>query len=141
MALFKIFKGESKNFGKPDSFTSKTKEGYAYFTPDDGKFYIDIEDSEEVIVGTSSSENGANRICINSGSVDFGNILILNCGTATTVVGEVVTPSEPVSILYFDCGNSASVITNETTIIGCGNSNIQETTTNTIFYDCGNSNL
>lgn len=37
MALFKINKGLSANLSK-----QKAKEGFAYFTPDDGKFYVDI---------------------------------------------------------------------------------------------------
>lgn len=54
MALFKILRGNSSRIS-----TSITPfhEGYAYFTPDDGKFYID------------SIVDGANkRICINPGS-------------------------------------------------------------------------
>ena len=80
MALFKIFKGDSTNLGVTGG-TDKAKEGYAYFTPDNGKFYIDI-DNGDVVVGTSSA-NGANRICIND------DILVINCGTATTVTHDI----------------------------------------------------
>lgn len=54
MIPFKILRGDSSRIS-----TSVTPfhEGYAYFTPDDGKFYID------------SVVDGANkRICINPGS-------------------------------------------------------------------------
>jgi len=36
LALFKIFKGPAASLGN-----QKITEGYAYFTPDNGKFYID----------------------------------------------------------------------------------------------------
>ncbi len=78
MALFKIFKGLSDNFGKENNETKKTKEGYAYFTPDDGRFFIDITSDQDPIIGTST-KLGANRIWINSGNLDN---LVLDCGTA-----------------------------------------------------------
>ena len=127
MALFKILKGKSSNLPN-----IKATEGYAYFTPDDGKFYIDIATSDNVLVG-SSSIDGANRICINSGN-DFGDILILDCGTA--IIAGNITPT----VLYFNCGDSTSVVTSETIMLECGNS-ITEVTSNTIFYDCGDSAL
>jgi hypothetical protein len=52
MALFKILKGDSKNLGKTGG-TNITKEGYAYFTPDDGKFYIDVTSDETPVIGSS----------------------------------------------------------------------------------------
>lgn len=67
MALFKILKGNSEGLK-----SLKATEGYAYFTPNDDKFYIDISSTntpQEVIVGNNNEEtvNGAivNRICIN----------------------------------------------------------------------------
>ena len=50
MALFKVFRGESS------SLPSQTTDGYAYFTTDDGKFYIDSMNSGDTI---------ASRTCIN----------------------------------------------------------------------------
>ena len=50
MALFKIFKGKKANL--PETRV----DGYAYFTTDDGKFYIDH---------AGQGENLANRTCIN----------------------------------------------------------------------------
>ena len=135
MALFKICKGPSEALGRPDSWTRKAKEGYAYFTPDDGKFYIDIKDSDDVIVGTSSAD-GANRICINSGGL--GDVLVLNCGTATTVTWG---SGDPVVIetLYFDCGNASSITIDDTLLLSLGSAVTPEITSQTIFYDCGNS--
>ena len=46
MALFKIFKGQSQNlFDTNYPVGQEAHEGYAYFTPDDGKFYIDKQDA------------------------------------------------------------------------------------------------
>jgi hypothetical protein len=45
LALFKIFKGAKSNLGKASSGTEAAHEGFAYFTQDDGKFYIDIADA------------------------------------------------------------------------------------------------
>lgn len=136
MALFKICKGLSETLGRPDSWTHRAKEGYAYFTPDDGKFYIDIKDSDDVIVGTSSA-NGANRICINSGG-GLGDVLILNCGTAKTVTWG---SGDPVVIetLYFDCGNAKSITTDDTPRLSLGSAVVPAVSNQTIFYDCGNS--
>lgn len=73
MALFKILRGSKKNLE-----TLEITDGYAYFTPEDGRFYIDVSDENGVtpIIGTSSAL-GANRICINN---DFS---IIDCGTAS----------------------------------------------------------
>lgn len=51
MALFKILQGDSSRI---DTSITPFHEGYAYFTPDDGKFYID-----SIVDGASK------RICIN----------------------------------------------------------------------------
>ena len=87
MALFKILKGSSKGLKN-----LKATEGYAYFTPDDGKFYIDIDSTntpQEVIVGNNKETvNGTtvNRICINQRHYTYNDYDILNCGTSTTVI-------------------------------------------------------
>lgn len=128
MALFKIFKGKSKNLGITGG-TNKTKDGYAYFTPDDGKFYIDIAEGQTPIVGHSAAE-GANRICINDGG--FMDGLILDCGTASGW--------KEIEVIYLDFGDSSSSY-DDTNIIyydsGDSSSLIDET--NVIIYDGGNS--
>ena len=48
MALFKILKGSSEGLKN-----LKATEGYAYFTPDDGKFYIDISSTNTPSRGNS----------------------------------------------------------------------------------------
>lgn len=64
MALFKIEKGLANNLttNRPNA-----NEGYAYFTTDDGKFYIDIAGD-----GTSSTKAniGVNRIPLNAAAAD-----------------------------------------------------------------------
>lgn len=67
MALFKIFKGQSE-----DLENVKATNGYAYFTPDDGNFYIDVDTAESAKVG-ATDEDGANRICITPSILDCGN--------------------------------------------------------------------
>lgn len=61
MALFKIFKGNSSKLplGTQSQLTNASlpyQEGFAYFTPDTGRFYIDA--------------NGA-RVALNAGNVIF----------------------------------------------------------------------
>lgn len=63
MALFKIFKGSSTALGAT-SATSAANEGFAYFTPDDGKFYIDIANATTATVGV-------NRIPLNAYQADL----------------------------------------------------------------------
>lgn len=66
MALFKIFKGpgylENLNEKRPS-----TVEGYCYFTPQDGKFYIDTYTDLE---GEESAYNPARRVVLNAGHAD-----------------------------------------------------------------------
>ena len=113
MALFKIFNGKSENLGK-ESNTEKINEGFAYFTPDDGKFYIDILNEGEVdkqakpVIGNYAGEpiqleDGtmakANRICINQKLFTYNDYDVLDCGTAENAVITVDT-------IIFNCGNS-----------------------------------
>jgi hypothetical protein len=55
LALFKIFKGNSSTL--PETY----KDGYCYFTIDDGKMYID----------TSNATDGSGRICLNAKMADI----------------------------------------------------------------------
>ena len=63
MALFKIFKGAKTDLGKSTNGTNKTHEGYLYFTSDEGKFYIDVADSNTAVMGI-------NRIALNADKAD-----------------------------------------------------------------------
>ena len=78
MALFEILKGKSEKLQQV-----KATEGYAYFTPDDGKFYIDVNSTEtaaDVVVNYNETDQinnkKPNRICINA------DIDIIDCGTS-----------------------------------------------------------
>ena len=62
MALFKILKGDSSRLA-----TQKAKEGFCYFTPDTGRFYIDISGD-----GTTDAEIGTSRIPLSGGVPAFG---------------------------------------------------------------------
>lgn len=80
MALFKILKGKSANLKQ-----TKATEGYAYFTPDDGKFYIDVastDSADNVVVSYNDTDKvdnkTPNRICINA------DIDIIDCGTSSS---------------------------------------------------------
>lgn len=57
MALFKILQGSSSRI---DQATTPLHEGWCYFTPDDGKFYIDsvVDDTLE-------------RVCINDDEISW----------------------------------------------------------------------
>lgn len=80
MSVAKLFKGLSSKLST-SSATSKTHEGYIYFTPDDGKIYIDVETGTTPVIGTNSTKG--NRICLNSGELQ--DDLVFNCGDSTTV--------------------------------------------------------
>lgn len=56
MALFKISKGLSENL--PTTYN----EGYAYFTTDDGKFYIDTNNSVDGRIGLNAFKADTDRL-------------------------------------------------------------------------------
>lgn len=83
MALFKTFKGLSSSLmtNKPNAV-----EGYAYFTTDDGKFYIDIATSETAEIGT-------NRIPL---SADFANRIPYAINTQnSTIYNKIISTNDP----------------------------------------------
>lgn len=112
MALFKILKGKSKDLGNTNN-TKVINEGFAYFTPEDGKFYIDVLNENEIdkttkpVIGNYAGEpvtlsDGtlayANRICINQKLFNYNDYDFLNCGGANLNTDEVS--------LIFNCGTS-----------------------------------
>ena len=72
MALFKILRGSKDNLiNKRVDSTKYIHDGYCYFTPEDGKFYIDVATNpsssvEEPVIGT-------NRIAINANKADHAD--------------------------------------------------------------------
>jgi hypothetical protein len=69
LALFKLFKGTSDEFQNSNK-VSKANEGWAYFTTDDGKFYIDISGDGTTDAISGYGETGRNRIPINAEKAD-----------------------------------------------------------------------
>lgn len=51
MALFKILKGQASNLTD-----QAKKEGYAWFTTDEGKLYIDASDSERIALNANKAD-------------------------------------------------------------------------------------
>lgn len=106
MALFKLLKGSAEKLKE-----FKCTEGYAYFTQDDGKFYIDTKNTEtpdEVVIGNydgelvpqkDGTEAPANRICINQKVFSYVDDDILDCGGAD----QEITPTT----IIFNCGDSS----------------------------------
>lgn len=68
MALFKINKGLASNLAKNMPYA---KEGFAYFTKDDGKFYIDIEGDGT----TTKAIVNINRIPLNAAKADVATMI------------------------------------------------------------------
>ena len=77
MALFKIARGPSNALG---TLPTKATEGFAYFQPYNGSFYIDIKTANTAVVANSTQENSsASRIKIAAGIADkVGHTLTLN---------------------------------------------------------------
>lgn len=68
MALFKINKGLAENLAKNMPYA---KEGFAYFTKDDGKFYIDIAGDGT----TTEAVVNVNRIPLNAAKADVATMI------------------------------------------------------------------
>lgn len=68
MALFKINKGLAENLAKNMPYA---KEGFAYFTKDDGKFYIDIDGDGT----TTEAVINVNRIPLNAAKADVATMI------------------------------------------------------------------
>lgn len=121
MALFKILKGSNKALfttptgqeNNPEHPSKKTIQGYCYFTPDNGKFYIDVADSSEVTLGT-------NRICLNAEKADKlytaraingvpfdGTADITNYAVCDTEAG---TPTKVINLTGFKVAEGAHIL-------------------------------
>ena len=83
MALFKISKGLSKNLMTNVPYA---KEGFAYFTSDDGKFYIDIDGDGS---NNTPAVIGNNRIPLNAYTSDI--LKATSMGTNDNVVYPLLT--------------------------------------------------
>lgn len=83
MALFKISKGLSTNLM---TNVPNAKEGFAYFTTDDGKFYIDIDGDGS---NNTPAVIGNNRIPLNAYTSDI--LKATSMGTNDNVVYPLLT--------------------------------------------------
>lgn len=92
MALFKISKGLSKNLTAENV---PLHEGYCYFTPDDGKFWIDAKNDSDVV----------ERIPLNSVKSDFS----LMAGEAERVSGTAVYSPVNRAAYADEAGNADTV--------------------------------
>lgn len=82
MALFKIQKGRAANLAANRPYAN---EGFAYFTIDEGKFYIDIAGDGTSSTPAVTSGTGRNRICLNAATADnVKNSLIITFNSGTT---------------------------------------------------------
>lgn len=114
MALFKILRGTANKIMSGEN-TTQIHDGWAYFSTDDGKFYIDVDSNpndqqsdktpvignyvgEPIFQGTDLGTKPANRICINQKLFTYNDYDVLDCGTAS-----LETTSDN---LIFNCGTS-----------------------------------
>lgn len=98
MALFKILRGSKSNFESEESSVKNITDGYAYFIPETGKFYIDVvmpgeepgeNEGRKAVIGNSVleyNEQGqrVNRVCINDTIQTEEDYIVLDCGTSST---------------------------------------------------------
>ena len=121
MAIFKILKGASSRI---DTDITPFKEGYAYFTPDDGGFYIDavVDDSDKRIrinqpINEQSPTYGTeeNLSELNSGekiSVSFGKI----AKAISDLISHIGNKKNPHGVTAEDIGALTSLsVTDSTT--------------------------
>ena len=89
MALFKILRGDSSSLTSQD-----LHDGYAYFTPDDGRFYIDVAlanaPSNTSIIKKSGTVNGQTvyRIEVERDAIEEAveNLQYLNFTAGTSTI-------------------------------------------------------
>ena len=104
MALFKILKGNSTSLS-----SQPLVDGYAYFTPDDGRFYIDAAMTSAPDYYIQSS-NGIYRIEIESGTFDE----IINSTVSKsigTTAGDMLYWSAADTPARLGIGSTGSVLT------------------------------
>lgn len=139
MALFKIEKGLAANLA---TNRPKANEGYAYFTTDDGKFYIDIAGN-----GTQNAVVGTNRICLNAAKADqiaHDLIFRINGGTSEANGNQITFNGSAERTINFLNGNGITISANATnkgniTITNAGATGVKGGAENS--YRTGNVNI
>lgn len=101
-----------------------------YFTPDDGKLYIDAFTADIPKVGPSTLDGKSNRICLND---SMERLVLLRCGDASTL-GKSTIAAIPKSGL-FD-GGSVSRVPIDALSSGGADKGLLDTDS-IIYYDCG----
>ncbi len=114
MALFKIQRGLSQNLSLNRPYAN---DGWAYFTTNDGKFYIDIDGD-----GTADSPAiiGTNRICLNAATADqvaSNLILRINRGADEGRSQYTFNGSQERAINLASYGDGLELIANSGTIL------------------------
>lgn len=111
MALFKILKGQSTNLANV-----KATDGWAYFTPDDGKFYIDVagDGSQAAVIGTSRIPLNAKQadaaLTVPQAITSKGTTSSTDAGTSYGVAG-VTSGSRIYSKWYVNLDNKVKTLT------------------------------
>lgn len=109
MALFKILKGDSSRISTD---VTPFHDGYAYFTPDDGGFYIDSEDNGEQkrhrINPVNSSGSTAVSVTLLSGRWSSGEQTLQISGVTAESNG-VIGLSQSVSDAEMEAAKNAEL--------------------------------
>ena len=109
MALFKILKGDSSRISTD---VTPFHDGYAYFTPDDGGFYIDSEDNGEqkrhLINPVNSSGSTAVSATLLSGGWSSGEQTLQISGVTAESNG-VIGLSQSVSDAEMEAAKNAEL--------------------------------
>lgn len=91
MALFKISKGLKNNL------PSNKIEGYCYFTTDDGKFHIDVSNSQRITINAEKADKDSNGKNI---ADEYIHTTAKVYGNSTTLHAETMTINEHAQIQY-----------------------------------------
>ena len=105
MALFKISKGTSSSLGISGNSTYYAKEGFAYFTTDDGKMYIDIAGNGTSTIATM----GTNRIALNAARADIATTVDDGAITNAKIANGTITNAKLAANTIGVAGNSLAL--------------------------------
>jgi len=131
MALFKILKGDSSRI---DMETTPFNEGYAYFTPDDGGFYIDsVVNGVQKRIRINGDAGGSNAVPITLYASNWAS------GQQTIVVSGVTSSSNGVIGLAQNISDSQMEAAKDSELYICGQGN--GTITIAAFNDTPNCDI
>lgn len=119
MALFKILKGDSSRISTD---ITPFHDGYAYFTPDDGGFYIDSEDNGEQTRHRINPPNAGGSTAVLTSLVSSGwssGQQVLQIDGVTTESNGVIGLSQSISDAEMEAAKNAELY-----VCGQGNGSI-----------------